>query len=242
MHLSGKYLVLFLGFCLSGFTFCKHSDESIFDLNETNARDSIPFRFLALGDSYTIGEGVETSERFPAILSQRMGDLNFEIEQVKIIAKTGWITKQLKQGIIDANPDKDWSVVSLLIGVNNQYRGLPIEEYEQEFSELLDIAIALCTTGKSGVIVLSIPDYGITPFGMNRPNSGIISEQIDQFNSINRQVSDEKGVAYFDITDISRMADSDLSLLAQDQLHPSGKMYNLWIDKILDHCISIHIR
>ncbi|MEQ9442174.1 MAG: SGNH/GDSL hydrolase family protein [Cyclobacteriaceae bacterium] len=182
--------------------------------------------WLALGDSYTIGESVDMEARWPHQLTHRLG-----YADPTYLATTGWTTLDLQQAIEQTtfNPPYDW--VSLLIGVNDQYQGLDIANYPREFEQLLDFAISQATT-RPQVLVLSIPDYSVTPYAQRHDPEKIAAE-IARYNEINQEISLEKGVQYCDITPLSLLAAEDLSLLAEDELHPSGKMYRLWVDKIL---------
>lgn len=197
------------------------------------AQEEKSYRFLALGDSYTIGESVAESDRWPVLLANSInnGEYGFSISIPDMIATTGWTTQELKAAIDEQKPDKDYDLVSLLIGVNNQYRGYPLEEYPDQFHELLDLAIAHAAGDKNRVIVLSIPDYGFTPFG--QPKQEKISKGIDEYNSINRRITEDRGVRYYNITDISRNGLTETSLVASDKLHPSGEQYKLWVDRII---------
>ncbi len=188
--------------------------------------------FLALGDSYTIGEGVETSQRWPMQLARRLREEEVAIADPRIIATTGWTTDELAAGIERAQIRESYGLVTLLIGVNNQYRGRGVEEYRSEFRALLAQAIAFADNKPTHVVVLSIPDWGVTPFATGR-NPEQISQAIDLFNAVNRAESADAGVGYVDITPISRQAANDLSRLAGDQLHPSGTMYEGWVELLL---------
>lgn len=188
-------------------------------------------KFLALGDSYTIGESVQQNERWPVQLSEALNRKGFRFESPKIIATTGWRTDDLKGAVIAEDPAKDFDLVSLLIGVNNQYQGRSASDYEPEFEELLNMAISFAGGDKEKVFVVSIPDYGYTPFGKEK--QATISEEIDAFNSINRSVAEKYGISYFDITPLSRKGFEDPELVASDGLHPSGKQYRLWVEIIL---------
>lgn len=192
-----------------------------------------PVRFLALGDSYTIGQGVSETERWPNQLADVLKEIGYEVEEVKIIARTGWRTDDLQSALDAENPDSLYNLVSLLIGVNNQYQGVNFDLYYAEFSELLNRAIALCGGKKSGVFVLSIPDYGYTPFGSSDKET--ISAEIDQYNETNRRIAFERGVKYIDITPISREAEEKPEYLASDNLHPSGLMYARWVDEVVSY-------
>lgn len=177
-------------------------------------------RYLALGDSYTIGESVPAEERFPVQLARQLG-----LGDPEIIAKTGWTTDELNAAIDDAKPRGPYDLVTLLIGVNNQYRGRDAEQYRGEFAALLQRAIGFAGGNPKKVIVVSIPDWGVTPFAEGRDRAKIASE-IDRYNAINREEAGKAGARYVDITPISR--GTDLSLVAGDGLHPSGKQYTEW--------------
>jgi lysophospholipase L1-like esterase len=189
-------------------------------------------RFLALGDSYTIGESVAASERWLMRLAARLRAEGLDLDEPLIIARTGWTTDELSSAIDQLKPAGVFELVSLLIGVNNQYRGRAAEEYRDEFSTLLKRAIGFADGRPQRVMVLSIPDWGVTPFAADRDRIQIQIE-IDAFNAINRAVALHLGAHYIDITPISRRAAADPALVAADGLHPSGKMYQLWVEQIL---------
>ncbi|HET7144579.1 MAG TPA: SGNH/GDSL hydrolase family protein [Anaerolineales bacterium] len=194
-------------------------------------------RHLALGDSYTIGESVLENERWPNQLSAILTKKNFQTE-VTIIARTGWTTEELSQGIRANPPVGTYDLVSLLIGVNNQYRGNDADEYREQFRFLLIKSIEFAGGDANHVIVLSIPDWGVTPFAAGR-NIEQIAKEIDNFNSINREETVSLGAHYVDITPISRQVEGDSSLIAFDGLHPSGKMYKLWVEKAYPMVVEI---
>ncbi len=194
-------------------------------------------RYLALGDSYTIGEAVPEGDRWPdqlakLIESNREGSL-WEGPQLDllIIARTGWTVKELWEGIQANPPQGAYDLVTLLIGVNDQYRGYPADGYRKDFHFLLGKAIEYAGRNSAKVVVLSIPDWGVTPFAADRDPLQIAKE-IDVFNSVNRDESKKAGVHYVDVTSISREAVSDPALIASDGLHPSGKMYALWAQEV----------
>ncbi|MDQ3004958.1 MAG: SGNH/GDSL hydrolase family protein [Chloroflexota bacterium] len=194
-------------------------------------------RYLALGDSYTIGESVPENERWPNQLAGLLQADNFSTE-VTIIARTGWTTDELWQGIQASEIDPPYDLVSLLIGVNNQYRGLDIDEYREEFIFLLNKAIEYAGGDAKRVMVLSIPDWGVTPFAQSRDSKKIATE-INLFNSVNREESEKAGVYYVDITPGSRAAVTDSALIAADGLHPSGKMYAVWAELAYPQVLKI---
>lgn len=188
-------------------------------------------KYLALGDSYTIGESVAETERWPVQLAAALSKKGIPVEKPTIIATTGWRTDNLKNGINIAQLKDKFQLVSLLIGVNNQYQGKPADQYAVEFEDLLKTAIALAGGDKERVFVVSIPDYGYTPFG--EPKQEKISKELDEFNAINKRITAEHGITWFNITDISRNGLDDPALVAGDGLHPSGKQYSLWVERIL---------
>ncbi len=190
-----------------------------------------PIKYLALGDSYTIGESVTENERWPVQLAEALRKKGKEIEGPKIIATTGWRTDNLQNAINIAKLKDEYGLVSLLIGVNNQYQGKPIEQFTKEFEELLNTAVKLAGGKKENVFVVSIPDYGYTPFG--KPKQEKISKELDEYNKLTREIVDKYKIKYFYITDISRKGFEDPALVASDGLHPSGKQYGLWVDLIL---------
>jgi lysophospholipase L1-like esterase len=186
----------------------------------------VKIRFLALGDSYTIGESVDEAERWPNQLVDflKAGGIPTDIT---IIARTGWTTQELWEGIQSQPINQPYDLVSLLIGVNNQYRGYDINEYRGQFVFLLNKSIEYAGGNPKHVIVLSIPDWGVTPFARGQ-NTTQIAKDIDAFNAINREETEKAGAYYVDVTPISREAERDSSLVAPDGLHPSGKMYVEW--------------
>ncbi|NMM50577.1 SGNH/GDSL hydrolase family protein [Marinigracilibium pacificum] len=194
-------------------------------------KPSMNTKYLALGDSYTIGEAVDSDKNFPNQLVAELRSRGGSIDDPKIIAVTGWTTDELKTAIENDNPTKDYGFVTLLIGVNNQYRGYEFSQYEKEFTELLNMAIEFASGDPEKVIVVSIPDYGVTPFAENS-DSDKIARELDQYNSYAKGQALSKGVTFVDITGISRLAEFDPELTASDKLHPSGKMYKLWVDAI----------
>ena len=196
---------------------------------KVDAQNTIPLKYLALGDSYTIGESVAESERWPEQLAAALRAKGQSIEKPKIIAVTGWRTDQLKKAIEEAHLKNEYGMVSLLIDVNNQYQKKTPESYAPEFEELLNMSIMLAGGKKENVFVISIPDYGFTPFG--KSNQQEISKAIDQFNAVNKSITEKKGVKYVEITDLTREGLSNPAYVASDGLHPSGKMYTLWVEK-----------
>lgn len=187
--------------------------------------------YLALGDSYTIGESVSAEERWPHQLAKLLAIEGLQTD-VTIIARTGWTVDELWEGIQSNPPGGIYDLVTLLIGVNDQYRGYPVAGYREDFRFLLGKAIEYAGGDPARVVVLSIPDWGMTPFAADRDRAQI-AEEIDKFNLVNYEEAQKAGVHYADVTPISREAVSDAALIASDGLHPSGKMYALWAEKVL---------
>jgi lysophospholipase L1-like esterase len=186
-------------------------------------------RYLALGDSYTIGEGVPESGRWPVQLAHALRADGLPMADPRIIAQTGWTTDELDAAIDAVNPLAEYDLVSLLIGVNNQYRGRSVEEYRAQFTGLLERAVGFAQWRRERVVVLSIPDWGITPFAVSDARGAMrIGAEIDAFNLATRQVCGERGVAFVDITAASRERGAEVAMLADDGLHPSSAMYAQW--------------
>lgn len=186
-----------------------------------------PKTYLALGDSYTIGQSVTAEQRLPYHTVRQLIDKYVEMSQAQIIATTGWTTSNLLNALNANPPTKTYDFVTLLIGVNNQYRGSGLSEYRTQFTELLARAITYAGSRRTRVFVLSIPDYSVTPFARTL-DTARIAREIDEFNAINKEVALQYGVSYIDITTISRQARTDQTLTASDGLHPSGKQYEKW--------------
>ena len=186
-----------------------------------------PYYYLALGDSYTIGESVKEQERFPVQTVNLLRSQGFQVGDPLIVATTGWTTDELEQGIREANITETFDIVTLLIGVNNQYRGRSVAEYREQFTALLQKAIGFAGNIPSHVVVLSIPDWGATPYAEGR-DKGQIAAAIDAYNDANRFIAAAMGTGWLDITRYTREAVTDPALVAPDGLHPSGKDYARW--------------
>ena len=227
-----KLILVILFFICGGFSCTKN------ELNMSATDQTIrKYYYLALGDSYTIGEKVSPTDNFPNLVYSLLKNDSVNFQPPRIIAKTGWTTDELETGIVNANHEEplrsDYDFVSLMIGVNNQYRGRSVENYKTEFEELLKKAIAFAGGKNERVIVLSIPDWGVTPFAEGRDRAKIARE-IDAYNAANKFISEQYHVQYTDITAWTREAATDPSLLAADSLHPSGKEYKRWAERIAD--------
>ncbi len=187
-------------------------------------------RYLALGDSYTIGESVGPDERWPVQLARQLENSGLSFVDVQIVARTGWTTSELAQGVDGADPAGPFDLVTLLIGVNNQFRGLDLDEYRTEFEALVDRAIGFAGGDPALVIVVSIPDWGVTPFAVGF-GSDVIATEIDAFNTVGENGAIRAGAHWVDITEVSRS--DEPGLVADDGLHPSGAQYQAWVNLIL---------
>ncbi len=191
-------------------------------------------RILALGDSYTIGESVPATERWPNQLAVKLRDAGREVAPPEIIAQTGWTTGDLLAAIHDRQPRGPFALVSVMIGVNNQFQGGTLEEYQEQLGLILSEALALAGGKKQHVLVLSIPDYSVTPFGQ-RFEPERAAKEIAAFNRICRQATIKAGLTWIDVTPETREAADDPALVAGDGLHPSPGMYAAWADLVLPH-------
>ena len=189
-------------------------------------------KFLALGDSYTVGASVTFSERWPVQFLDELKLYTTAIDTLQIIATSGWRVDQLKFGMDNSNLEPPYGLVSLLIGVNNQYQGQNANDFRPEFIEMLEKSLKLVNNRKERFFVISIPDWGASPYGFGFDRAKV-SKEINEFNSVVKEESEKRGLRYFDITTISRRALIDRTLIASDGLHPSGKMYKLWVDKMI---------
>ena len=190
-------------------------------------------RYLALGDSYTIGESVATEARWPAQLVQKLRRRGIRVEDPHYVATTGWTTDELSAAMDRADLAPCWDLVSLLIGVNNQYRGRSVDNFKSDYRALLERAINLAGDDPDRVFVLSIPDWAVTPFGeASDRDLGAMSREIDAYNAAKRAITEDRGVLYFDITPTTRKVPEDRTLTAEDGLHPSGALYGRWVDAI----------
>jgi lysophospholipase L1-like esterase len=195
-----------------------------------------PIRFLALGDSYTIGQGVTVDDRWPVQLIDSLEARGFENEALRIIATTGWRTDNLINGIRNQDLEAaQYNLVSVLIGVNNQYQSRPFSQYVTEFPALIDSAIRYAGGERSRVFIVSIPDFAYTPFGQGSSDPEEISMELDEYNEFSKQVADSLQIVYFDITPISRLGLQNPSYVANDGLHPSGAQYIEWVKLMLAH-------
>lgn len=189
-------------------------------------------RMLALGDSYTIGESVMAAESWPMLFAQTMNANRRNFEQPVVLAKTGWTTGELIEAIQQKNLQGKFDLVSLCIGVNNQYRGLDQSIFRKEFEQLLLTAIGFAGGKKQQVFVLSIPDWGVSKFGLQK-GEPTVSQEIDAYNNMAKLICSEQQVDFINITELSRRAQTESSLLAEDGLHYSAIMHQQWVDEII---------
>lgn len=228
-HSSIKSLLL-LGLIILGFG-CS-PEANMLEPTEMEIQEGDSIYFLALGDSYTIGQGVKVPERWPNQLSEKLKENGIKIRETRIIARTGWTTSALISAIggSDLSDMGENNLVSLLIGVNNQFRNQPFETFEIEFTSLLNRAIQLSKDVEK-VFVVSIPDYGVTPFGS--ANSEKIARELDAYNAYMKEKCERADIPFIDITEISRELGGASTALASDRLHPSGLQYEKWVEEIL---------
>ncbi|QDH79454.1 SGNH/GDSL hydrolase family protein [Echinicola soli] len=215
-----------------------YSSQTPKNKDMTNPTEALTY--LALGDSYTIGEGVSDNETYPAQLTKSLTAKGVNITLSKIIATTGWTTDELQQGIDSAHIEGNtYSIVSLLIGVNNQYRGRSVENYKLEFEALLDQAIHFADGNTNRVVVISIPDWGVTQFAeQQQVDKEKIAAEIDSYNQAQRQITEERGVTFVDITTEYRQIGHLEENLTSDGLHPSGNIYRSWSQQLAETLIE----
>ena len=201
------------------------------------ANSDATYSYLALGDSYTVGESVPSTVSFPVQLVVQLNEALEDKTQVDVLATTGWRTDNLLNAINAQALNTNYDIVTLLIGVNNQYQNRPFSQYETEFSTLLDKAITFAKGENDRVFVISIPDYAYTPFAANSDREQI-SAEIDQYNAYAHESATAAGVQFINITDITRMGLDEPELLASDGLHPSGEAYRRFVERILPLVLS----
>jgi len=195
-------------------------------------------RFLALGDSYTIGEGVAVQERWPSQAATMLRESGLDVAEPDLIARTAWTSDELADAVRSAQPSGPYDLVTLMVGVNDQYRGRRLEEFAAHFDPLLRIAITLAGERPARTIVISIPDWGAAPFAKDRDRA-LISRQIDAFNAWLCQRAAGAGTRWVDVAPISRQMLEDASLVAADGLHPSGEIHRRWALAIVPVAVQI---
>ncbi len=196
------------------------------------------YTFLSLGDSYTIGESVAEQDRWSVQLAAMLREKGVDVAPPDIIARTGWTTDELAETIRNSDIPGNYDLVSLLIGVNNQYRGGPLNRYRSELRELLQTAIRFAEGKPGRVMVLSIPDWGVTPFARDRDPAQIAAD-IDAFNAACREEAQKAGVRFFDITPLTRQVGNDPSQVASDGLHYSGRQHRRWAETVLPEVMEL---
>jgi lysophospholipase L1-like esterase len=194
-------------------------------------------RYLALGDSYTIGEAVVPRLRFPVQLANLLATRGKRVDEPVIIARTGWTTSELIAAVEADPPEGEFGLVTLLVGVNDQYRGRDPEEYREDFREMLQKAIVFASGSAERVVVVSIPDWGLMPYAEGRDRAAIATE-IDRFNEVAREEAERTGARWVDITTFSRSVSHHAPMIASDGLHPSGMMYSEWARLILPQALE----
>ena len=226
------FYAFYLAICVFSFTSCAKKNTGTIKTN-TNLMQPKQISYLALGDSYTIGESVPLAENFPNQLAKALNSDTILVTAPQIVAKTGWTTAELLEAIDKTEFRNKYDIVTLLIGVNNQYRNYEISVFRTEFKRLLNLAINFASADSKKVYVVSIPDWGVTAFAKkNNRNETQIAQEIDAYNAICKEEAEKLNVKFVNITPISRLAKTDESLIANDGLHPSAKMYSLWVTEI----------
>ena len=242
--------IFLCSFLLILFARCDNSiiyNNEIYDQSSTEIKDdnnnknfispnNKSYSFLALGDSYTVGEGVSYEESWPSQFVDYALDRGIDFKNPELIAQTGWKTYDLLDAIKSSNLSVKYDFISLLIGVNNQFNSRPLSEFEDDLNEILT-EINYLKKGNSKVIVISIPDWGYSPYGSSYDRERI-SDEIDQFNNILKKISEQNNLNFVDVTQISRLAIKEPNLIAEDKLHPSGLMYLEWVEKIYESWIN----
>ena len=191
--------------------------------------------YLALGDSYTIGTAIAFPDNFPNLLADSVRAQTGDTLVVKIVAQNGWRTDDLQRGIKRTDLEDKYDLVSLLIGVNNQYQGLPLADFEKDYRSLLDTAIKYSDNEKDRIFVVSIPNYGYTPFGAEKKEK--ITEDIEKFNALSKVICEEDGIGFYDVTQISLAAETREEYRAKDNLHPSKEQYAAWVSSFLEKVV-----
>lgn len=200
--------------------------------------NTIQYSYLALGDSYTIGTSINTRNNYPSQLIDSLAKRNYKIDNFDLLATNGWTTTNLIDALDNALfKSKTYDIVTLLIGVNNQYQNKDFEIFESEFTTLIDRAINFANRDANKVVVISIPDYSVTPIVANTEKD-LVAQEIKKYNFRKKEITKSKGVTFINITPISQLAANDNTLLASDNLHPSAKMYSLWLNEITNIIVN----
>ena len=238
-----SFLVILFASCDNSIIYNNEiSDQSSTEIKDDNnnknfiSSNNKSYSFLALGDSYTVGEGVSYEESWPSQFVDYAMERGIDFKNPELIAQTGWKTYDLLNAIKSSNLSVKYDFISLLIGVNNQFNSRPLSEFEDDLNEILT-EINYLKKGNSKVIVISIPDWGYSPYGSNYDRERI-SDEIDQFNNILKKISEQNNLNFVDVTQISRLAIKEPNLIAKDNLHPSELMYSEWVKKIYESWIN----
>lgn len=241
------FIIVILFYGCSGSNIIEEKPETLPVIDNTNIDEengdnqnyAFSKKILALGDSYTIGQNVCPNCKFPEQLKDSLfSNIEDTFFDLKVIAQTGWTTTDLINSIESQDLKNNYNLVTLLIGVNNQFRDLPFANYEKEFPKLLDAAVKLAGGNRTYVIVVSIPDYAYTPFGENTPNPQKISTEIDKYNTFAKEHTTSRDITFINITDITRKGLDEPDLVASDGLHPSKIAYSKFIERILPKAIE----
>ena len=237
-------ILLGLAVLIGAYALAWHGHKVASETNDTNGNGQMQMsgplerpvyggklKYLALGDSYTIGESVAAGDRWPMQLAAKLRQESVDMSDPVIIARTGWTTGDLANAMDKANLKEEFDLVTLMIGVNNQFQGKSEEEYRGQFGQLLKRSIDLAKGDVKHVIVLSIPDWTVTPFGAHYDVKRM-SAEVDRFNVICREKTAKTAAVYVDVTPMSRQVASQADLVAEDGLHPSGKQYAAWVSLI----------
>lgn len=230
-------MALFFVFCSKEKVEKYTTTNSVTNNNDSNTVVKPKIKYLALGDSYTIGQGVSISDNFPNQLVDKLIDNGLELDELKIIATTGWSTDDLLQNIYRSSLHSNYNLVSVLIGVNNQFRKMDTALYKTQLVEIIEQAIVYAGNKSENVIALSIPDYWYTPFGQNYPEKTI--EEIAWYNSTKKNICATYKIKWYNITPISQRGLDEPDLVATDNLHPSEKMYALWVNELYKDVLEI---
>jgi len=210
-----------------------------YSCNDNEVSQAVKYKYLALGDSYTYGESVCETCSFPVQLIDTLYKYHDEDVSLLSIAQTGWTTTNLINQINTINPSNDYDLVTLLIGVNNQYQRIPFSIYEEEFPAILETAIFLARNDHNRVIVISIPDYSFTPLGQLYSNSNVISNEIAQYNEFSSSLCEQENIYFEDITDITVLGLVQPDLVAPDGLHLSKLTYSKIVERIFEKASSV---
>lgn len=244
LFLSRFFKLNFGLFLLFSFTYCYKEND--LNNNSSDFRDNLndstiivkpKLKYLALGDSYTIGQGVQLDDNFPNQLSSKLTNEGIELDELKIIATTGWSTDDLLQNLYRDNIETNYNLVSILIGVNNQFRKMDTTLYKTQLVEIIDLAKKYAGDNVKNIFALSIPDYWYTPFGQNYPQK--TTEEIAWYNATKKRILTENNIKFYNITPITQKGLEQPELVAKDNLHPSALMYSLWIDEFYKDVLQI---